>query len=315
MRLLCLSLVAVALAAAAAASAQTNAAPARNGRIVFERGPGGLQNLFGSPRTELWTMTGAGRRLVRLTKNGTYDGNPAWSPNGKKLAFESTRAGDFDIWVADASGKHAHELTFSAGYDGNPAWSPDGTRIAFQSDRLGTGTTLWVMNADGTSQHAIVSAAGATYTAPTWSPDGTRIAYAKHVVSCAPVCVGTDSIWTVAPDGSDPRQLFTAPGDTNDPVWSPDGTKIAFESNTGGDYDVYVMNADGSGVRDLTNHPALDASPAWSPDGRRIAFLSDRAKKSYREIYVMSAAGGRATRLTHSPAGFSSEQPDWQPLP
>jgi len=87
-------------------------------------------------------------------------------------------------------------------------------------------------------------------------------------------------------------------------------TKIAFQSNRDGDFEIYVMNADGSGQRRLTQNPAKDASPAWSPDGRRIAFSSDRGTR-FSDIYVMNADGSRQRRLTRSPADDIS--PAWSP--
>src|SRR5262249_7689264 len=147
--------------------------------------------------------------------------------------------------------------------------------------------------------------------APSWSPDGTTIAYVNFTSSGSPA----SSIWTVSSDGSGKQQITNAGGVSNDPVWSPNGTKIAFESNRGGAYDIYEMTPDASGVRALPNHPALDASPAWSPDGTKIAFVSERSAKNHREIYVMNADGSHVVRVTHNPAQVWATQPDWQHKP
>ena len=96
-------------------------------------------------------------------------------------------------------------------------------------------------------------------------------------------------------DGSGQRWLTLNVARDTDPVWSPDGRKIAFTSKRDGTWDVHLMNADGSRLRNLTRNPAHDAAPAWSPDGRKIAF--GRAG----EIYVMNADGSGQRNLTRTP--------------
>jgi Tol biopolymer transport system component len=295
----------------AGASAHPTGFPGRNGLLVW------VETLaFNplSPPSLIQAESPGGKRPRRLLGSGSrYMGNPALSPSGKRIAFEWARSADVDIWTANIDGSHARDLTFASSSDQNPAWSPDGRKIVFQTDRLAPnrGYDLFVMNADGTDQHVLVSGSG-DQVAPAWSPDGSRIAYAQgNFVGGGNV---QSSIWSVGADGSDARQLTTAAGVNNDPVWSPDGSKIAFESNRGGDYEIYVMNADGSGERDISNHPALDASPAWSPDGRRIAFVSERSGKYHRDIFVMNAGGGHVVRITHSDRSLWETQPDWQSL-
>ena len=110
-------------------------------------------------------------------------------------------------------------------------------------------------------------------------------------------------------DGSGVTRLTDNDADDWSPAWSPDGRRIAFDSNRDGDFEIYVMNADGSGVTRLTDNDADDWSPAWSPDGRRIAFDSDRDGDF--EIYVMNADGSGVTRLTDNDADDWS--PAWSP--
>jgi len=91
------------------------------------------------------------------------------------------------------------------------------------------------------------------------------------------------------------------------PCFSPDGTKIAFESYRDGDFEIYVMNADGSNQTRLTNNGGLN--PCFSPDGTKIAFVSDRDGDF--EIYVMNADGSNQTNITNNPGGDYS--PSWGP--
>ena len=94
------------------------------------------------------------------------------------------------------------------------------------------------------------------------------------------------------------------------PAWSPDGTRIAFESQRGGNTDIYVMNADGTGETRLTDHSRTDRRPAWSPDGTKIAFTSDRDGRNW-EIHVMDADGTRVTNLTND--SNNDINPAWSP--
>jgi Tol biopolymer transport system component len=119
-------------------------------------------------------------------------------------------------------------------------------------------------------------------------------------------CCGGMSVMN--PDGTDPHRLDSFNGD-DQPVWSPDGRRIAFSSHRDGNFEIYVMSLDGTGQTRVTNDPAIDRDPAWSPDGQQIAFTRNDGVGA--DIYVVDITGGTASRLTSFPG--LNEEPAWSP--
>ena len=116
---------------------------------------------------------------------------------------------------------------------------------------------------------------------------------------------------------SRPAQLTDAPNFSENPNWSPDGTRIVFDSDRveKGDLDIYSVKADGSDIRRLTNSPALDALPAYSPDGKQDRrSSSDRLQKDSRRLFTMSATGAKPKRVVVGNEPNFQMVPDWQPL-
>ena len=214
--------------------------------------PGGLS------ATQDVSVTVTAGSPTNLTNNSAADWEPAWSPDGTRIAFASRRDGNWDIYVMSADGTGQERLTNNPALDAAPAWSPDGTRIAFHSTRDGNVDNIYVMNADGTGQERLTNN-GKSY-GLAWSPDGTRIAFQSDRD-------GNWQVYVMNADGSGPVRL-TNNGDFNgSPAWSPDGTRIAFRSRRDRNVDIYVMNADGTGQEQrLTTHSAVRTR---GPPGRR----------------------------------------------
>ncbi|MCI0681619.1 MAG: Ig-like domain-containing protein [Gemmataceae bacterium] len=239
-------------------------------------------------RHQIYTMNDDGTGIIRLTNNAWGDKEPAWSPDGKKIAF--TRIDK--IYVMNADGSEQTNLTNELAFDFTPAWSPDGSKIAFSRRTTGFVTDprdIFVMNADGTGKTRLTDTVFEDEREPSWSPDGSKIAFSRYDSS------GGSLINVMNPDGSGQVELVGG----FLPAWSPDGSKIAFSRGSFGDFGIWLINPDGS---ELAGPAASGAGSAWSPDGTKIAFIRRQGFDGNDEIYVMNADGSEPTRLTNHPA-------------
>ncbi|HET9288168.1 MAG TPA: hypothetical protein VFO26_11465, partial [Gaiella sp.] len=267
----------------------------------------------------VWTMNPDGSDQRRLTNGGVpgcgQEWSPAWSPNGREIAFQSDTPPGTPWWVSplariyvmNADGSGERMLTSTPGMEGSPSWSPDGRKIAFTRHRQRRDREIYVVNADGSGERQLTRNAGAAIFAPAWSPNGRRIAFVG----------GADrgprrhnlEIYVMSADGSEQRRLTANTTEDGNPVWSPNGRRIVFERN----WQVWVMNADGTGQRLLTQSGARHFAPAWSPDGRRIAFERRLGTPCHThctriQLWVMNADGSGQRMLAGDAA-----QPSWSP--
>ena len=257
-----------------------------------------------------------GADVTSLSCSRGQDIDPAWSPDGTRIAFASDRDGQWDVWVMDADGSDQVRLTDDPAHDAHPAWSPDGTRIAFESGRDTAKNTadLWVMSADGSGQERLLKMPG-NEQYPDWSPDGKLIAF-SHFGGA-----GSPGIWTVRADGT--KAGLLAGGALHSPRWSPDGRWIALDGEPGGcKFDVYVMAADGRRMRQLTDSPRCgdyDKHPSWSPDGKTLVFSSQgrATERNHVELYTVPFAGGEPTLIVPyrvEKLYSGPHDPDWSPI-
>ncbi len=327
------------------ASAQA-AFPGTNGKIACH-GPGDrtLANPDAEDDFEIFTINPAGGARTLVTNNGPFftpgdptspkvnEFGPAFSPDGRKVAFESTRTGGSELFIQNADGTGpATRLTTAPADDAAPHFSPDGRQIVFTAGRHGGQFEVYKINADGSGETRLTTNLLNDGRA-SWSPDGTKIAFETTRPNTPAEENPNGEIATMNPDGTGVTLLT----DTARPVshrstrWSPDGSQIVFESNRAqtspSNTDIYKMNRNGSGVRRLTTNAgttglagtATDQLPQFSPDGTKIIFDSGRDRApapapSNLEVYMMNATDGSGeTRVTNSPG--TDSRCDWESIP
>ena len=247
--------------------------------------------------------------LIRSTPTPADVQTPAWSPDGRKLAFVSRRDGNSEIYVINADGSGQENLTQHPARDSHPSWSRDGRKLAFVSRRDGN-SEIYVMNADGSGLRNVTRAPSDDLR-PAWSPDGRAIAFVKTIQKKArrrdntPYNYYEAYLYVVNGDGSGLRRLTTQPGYVFKHSWSADGKTIR--------YGPYLVQADGSGQTELPLNVASDG--AWSPDGKRIAFaLIDTSPGNRTDedhgLWVVNADGSNRRQLTRYHVGSN---PVWSP--
>lgn len=258
---------------------------------------------------------GAGRQ--NLTPNTpSYETMPAWSPDGRFIAFVSDRAGNEDIYLAPASapGDPAQQVavTQTPDLEHAPAWATTGHRLAFAAntnESWGIYIVDLSLNDYLPTDPVSLGPLRRTYNLrtdshPTWAADASRLAYTSD----------QNGRWQVFQMPRDGSQQEAYPGSealsgNAHPDWSPDMTRMAVSGRLNNNWDIYVIDARDGLLHQLTTHPAKDWGPRWSPDGEWIVFVSERSGNG--DLYLVRADGSAEWRLTDSPAVEVS--PDWEP--
>ena len=253
-------------------------------RIVFQRE-------FRDKPYETWTVRSDGSHPRRVDP-GCPEGipatqiceenNPAWSPNGRRLAFgwaygklRQLRGEEWievaGIAVMDADGSNVRQITQlkrpTSSEDQQPVWSPDGKRIAFErgnsSARPIDGRAVFVVNVDGSGLRRLTPWSLHAGDHPDWSPDGRRILFRSPTFDFA-----GSNLYTVKADGTGLKQVtrFPAGVEVLSASYSPDGRWIGFSrTGRGGQPDIFAIRPDGSGLRQITRNAAWDSAPDWGP--------------------------------------------------
>jgi TolB protein len=283
---------------AVGASAASASFPGRPGKIAF------VSDASGSNDLVVMNADGSGRE--NLTSGPDDDLYPAWSPDGRVLAF--VRGGA--VYVIRSDGGGIRRLTTGA----SPAWSPDGRRLVL-SRPIGRTSDLFTVGVDGRGLRRLTRTPASAESDPEWSPDGRLIAYTRAFRR--PAGAGAN-VYVVRPTGGGVRRVTSG----GSPTWSPDSLQLALirTDESLGRSRVFVATADGARVRPLVGELQLDpaatfeSDPSWSPDGKRVVFV--RGARLYSDLYVASVDGRFLRRMTDNAIDqVTDRQPAWQRLP
>jgi Tol biopolymer transport system component len=234
----------------------------------------------------------AGEKPVQLTDNFVDERDPAWSPDGSRVAF--VRMG---IWTMKADGTEQRRLTSAT--DADPAWSPDGSTLVFVRRVHPSGISDVILLDVATGGLSTLALPRGAYSGPAWSPDGSQIAL-----------IADKNLSLMRPDGSD---LHTIAAATNfHPSWSPSGRELTFIHQAArASFSLDVVDLTIGARRTIAKQPnPFGGGPAWSRDGAEIAFARNRDEGGL-DLYAIAPDGTGERRLTD--ARSSNVDPSWGP--
>src|SRR5260221_2819048 len=267
-------------------------------------------------RSALWMVPTSGGEATRFTTGPANAHSPAWSPDGRWLAFVSEREGEpvgkdeqeqkkhgkgkAQVWLIPTNGGEARQLTFMPHGASNPVWSPDSKRLVFNA-------AVGPIDEEGADGKPLPKAR--VIDRLFYRLDGVGFIYERR-----------QHLFLLDIAGGEPQQLTDGDWDDGDAAWSPDGTRIVFTSNRAEDRwrflvaDLYTLNiVDGKAgeLQRLTNGSLNCSSPSWSPDGKTLAFYGTPKLRSggHSELFTLAAdaAQDEPRCLTHEFEGSCSD--------
>lgn len=238
---------------------------------------------------DLWVIPVDGGRPRQLTRDVRNDRNPTWSSDGEWVAFISDRGKQIDVWVVPAAGGVERRVTDDpVEEEAGLRWRPGTNDLTFVANTVTSG--VWALNVESGKETRLT----ADSLRVEWfnvSPDGKNVNYvilrggAIHDLAVMPLAGGPS------------RTLVAGGGTVVEPLWSPDGSKIVFESDRSGTSDIWMVDAAGGPPRQLVSWPSFDHSPVWSSDGSAVYFVSNRDSR-LGDVWQVPVSGGAPKRVT-----------------
>jgi Tol biopolymer transport system component/DNA-binding winged helix-turn-helix (wHTH) protein len=254
------------------------------------------------PAASIFLLSLDSQEVRRLTspQGSVGDHNPVFSPDSRTLAFNRSSQGVTSIYTAPVSGGEEQRLITGVQYGWGLAWTPDGRDIVFaKAGWLADAGWLWKIPRGGGEPERLQF--GQEGVEP--SIQGNRLAYARQTAN---INIWRRKLNSLVSAGPSDRFIYSTRMESG-PQFSPDGSKIAFESTRSGAYEIWMCQSDGTGVVQLTRFNSSTGTPRWSPDGQQIAF--DSRASGNADIFVVDSQGGSPRRLTSEPS--SEVVPTW----
>ncbi len=254
---------------------------------------------FGQAK-ELFMADYDGTNEKQLTKTGSINLSPMFSPNQEEVYFTSYMSGEPQMYRLVLKTGEMTQIGDFQGVVAAPSISPDGNKIACVLSKDGN-SEIYVLDLKGNiikrlTKHRSIDSA------PSWSPDGQSIVFSSDRT-------GAPQIYIMDADGLNVRRLTYEGGYNDSPIWADRGERITFVSRTKSRrFDLASINVDGTDYRVLTE-VGMNENPHFSPDGKHIIFASSRLSSG--DIYTMDLSGQNQRRLTH---GGTSSNPAWGPI-
>ena len=259
-------------------------------KIAYVVGPAGSKEIV------IADYDGAG--ITPVTRNGSINLMPVWSPDARSLAFTSFKQGYPDLYRAFPFERRPDQtLAAFVGINSSPAFSPDGKSLAMTLSKDGN-PEIYILNLASGTMRRLTRHAGID-TEPTWSPDGRQIAFVSDRS-------GSPHVYVMDDQGTNVRQI-TSGGFHTQPRWSPRGDTLAYTQRSGA-HDIWLVDIDGSNPRRVTSG-GDNQGPTWAPSGRHLAFQSNRLGRW--QIFAALADGTAAAPITRG--GSESTSPSWSP--
>jgi Tol biopolymer transport system component len=230
----------------------------------------------------LWTLPVRGGAATRIIDEYYDARQPAWSPDGRTLAFQSFRDGTWRIWTVAADGSNPTALTSGPFDDREPHWSPDGTRLAFSSDRSGN-YDIWTLDVTSGRVTQVTNDPANDFT-PTWSTSGNEIAFVSTRAS-------SPGVYAISPGGRE-RLLASASGAVGTPSWTPDDRTVIYSVTSAGAARLMM------GTEDLAvNEDVFPFRAQWLSPTELLYTADGRIKRR-----TLPASGGAPTATASTPA-------------
>lgn len=237
-------------------------------------------------RKEIYVSDYDGHNVRQITSDKSIALLPSWSPDGKKIVYNSYKQGGPMLYLKDMASGAVRRISGRSGLNIGACWAPNGKKLALTLSRKGN-SDIFTIDLEGKVLRQLTDH-WALDVSPAFSPDGKKIAFVSNRS-------GSPQIYTLdLTDGRKERLTFDGNYNTS-PSWSR-LNRIAFTSLEQGSFDIYTMDLEGGMLKRLTHGQGNNEAPCWSPDGRYIAFSSDREGRY--QLYIMNANGQNQRKIT-----------------